>query len=157
MGRQPDMHVTVTGDKVRLTVEPSDSGSQGVVIEIPFTDIVKVDVVVVSTIYICHITTTSSDIAPYVIQGIPSTGMFKTVVKYVVTLKGLKEPYVFKKLLDSKICTISEQPTASMSGLVELVSRSLTSQTSDNSSVLLADIRDELKRHNDLLESHRIV
>lgn len=49
------------------------------------------------------------------------------------------------------VTTLTEASTTSISGLVELVSQSLTSQTDD--CTVLAEIRDELKRHNDLLES----
>lgn len=62
---------------------------------------------------------------------------------------GLKEPYVFKKMIDSKV--IAEQSDTTISGLVELTSH----RAYDSSPPVLTRIHDELKRHNELLESQQ--
>ena len=77
-----------------------------VTLEIPFAEITKVEIKVTppngpaSTIV--KVTTTASDITPFVVRGIPTQitkdGQFVTLL-----LVCLKEPYVFKKLVDSKL------------------------------------------------------
>lgn len=53
-------------------------------------------------------------------------------------LLGLEEPYIFKKLVDSKLAPSAEEAAAI---------------TQEGLGVELAEIRNELKRHNDLLEA----
>jgi hypothetical protein len=80
-----------------------------------------------------RVTTNASDIAPFVVRGVPTISCTYTgdVDKryFEMWLDGLEEPYVFKKLVDSKLAI-----------------------THERLSVELAEIRNELKRHNDLLE-----
>jgi len=72
----------------------------------------------------------------------------------VLPLSGLKEPYVFKKLVDSKILSSTDEATSPISSFVELASNASTLET-DHDSTVMAEIRDELRRHNDLLQSQR--
>ena len=98
-----------------------------------------------------RIFSTASDFTPFVVRGNPFFA--RTSGPFALGLVGLKEPYVFKRLVESKITASTTEVTSTMSGLVDLMSNTLTEGTDDSS--VLAQIRDELKRHNDLLESQR--
>lgn len=104
-------------------------------------------------IMVVKITTIASDITSFVVRGIPcTTQQVRKDGKFVaILLIGLEEPYVFKKLLDSKLPLRATQTVEALEGLVELTTNILASRNDDSET--LTQIRDELKRLNDLLEA----
>jgi hypothetical protein len=73
-------------------------------LEILFSDITKVEIIPQQNpkLPIVKVTTTASDIYPFIVHGIPS--QVKEDGEFVVLLlHGLEEPFVFKKLVDSKL------------------------------------------------------
>jgi hypothetical protein len=103
-------------------------------------------------IMVVKITTIASDITSFVVRGIPCTTQVRKDGKFVaILLIGLEEPYVFKKLLDSKLPLRATQTAEALEGLVELTTNILASRNDDSET--LTQIRDELKRLNDLLEA----
>ena len=193
----PETHTAVTTNGILHATESSSSGFGGgegfdtflvlslscllltifvcfryletVTLEIPFTEITKVEIKIVPradrlATTIVKVTTTASDMTPFVVRGIPTQsfvvrGIPNHVIKdcynkfVTLFLVGLEEPYAFKQMVDSKLPLRDATVTATdaLEGLVESTTNALTSRNDD--SATLAQIRDELKRHNDLLEA----
>jgi hypothetical protein len=152
----PITHTALTTNGVLHATESSSSGTGGATLEIPFTDITNVEVMPEPRnlkIMVVKITTIASDITSFVVRGIPcTTQQVRKDGKFVaILLIGLEEPYVFKKLLDSKLPLRATQTAEALEGLVELTTNILASRNDDSET--LTQIRDELKRHNDLLEA----
>lgn len=103
-------------------------------LETSFFDITQVEVMhPPSTLnsIIVRVVTTASDITPFVMRGIPYQ-VFKDGKFAAVLLIGLEEPYVFKKLLNSKLPLRATQTAEALDGLVELTTNVLASRN-DNS------------------------
>eukprot|EP00544_Gedaniella_sp_CCMP2646_P012535 CAMPEP_0202482086 /NCGR_PEP_ID=MMETSP1361-20130828/1532_1 /ASSEMBLY_ACC=CAM_ASM_000849 /TAXON_ID=210615 /ORGANISM="Staurosira complex sp., Strain CCMP2646" /LENGTH=147 /DNA_ID=CAMNT_0049109815 /DNA_START=608 /DNA_END=1048 /DNA_ORIENTATION=- len=142
----PKTHSALTTNGVLHATESSSFGIGGGTLEIPFFDITKVEIMPQPNPKLpIVITTTASDIYPFVVDGIPS--QVKEDGEFVgIDTAWLDERFIFKKLVDSKLRSRATETVDALEGLVALTKSTLASRNDESET--LAQIRDELKRHN---------